>query len=494
MKGEVFMSKYYLRVEAVNLANSVYDTHDISTIRGGSFMLLNSVKQLEKKYEKIYEGASSGLYFLKGCNDSDMAEEIRQEVIDDLNTMTTSYATFVVDYYDFDQSDKDFQTGVKMLMAKNRWSQWQQQTAILPSRNKTNHECDLDGIRPGFAPVPPMASIKFISEFTEYRKRNGQSLRNSIYKEILPDLIEKLSFTDSLEDLANDPSKGNLDGKIAFIYVDGNKFGRIRDERCENEADLKNFDKAIQEGFRSEVLANIIKYASNDDDFKTDNNKNIRLETLLWGGDEVEWVVPAWKAWEVLDMFFAKQPVFKNSNSVITPLTHACGVVFCHHNAPILQIRKIAHMLVDHVKEGIAEIPREHDAGDFIQYLVLESFDMLPSSLKDFEANFYKQTSFNDLQIKGSEIKSLCEHMLILKSYFPHGKIYDIIDAIRTKKSDDEIEKLMEKALKKCSKPQKQLVESAISEIIDKKKNHWFVVADLWDYICERRADHVEAN
>ena len=132
------MSKYYLRVEAVNLANSVYDTHDISTIRGGSFMLLNSVKQLEKKYEKVYEGASSGLYFLKGCDDWKIAEKIRQNVIEELNTATKNHTTFVVDYYDFDQSNGDFQAGLKILMAKNRWSQWQQPTTILPSRNDSN--------------------------------------------------------------------------------------------------------------------------------------------------------------------------------------------------------------------------------------------------------------------------------------------------------------------------------------------------------------------
>ena len=32
---------YYLRIEAINLDYFVYDTHDISTIRGGSFMLLS---------------------------------------------------------------------------------------------------------------------------------------------------------------------------------------------------------------------------------------------------------------------------------------------------------------------------------------------------------------------------------------------------------------------------------------------------------------------
>jgi len=43
------MTEYYLRVEAVNLDYSVYDTYDVGTIRGGSFMLLNAFEGMEQK-------------------------------------------------------------------------------------------------------------------------------------------------------------------------------------------------------------------------------------------------------------------------------------------------------------------------------------------------------------------------------------------------------------------------------------------------------------
>jgi hypothetical protein len=61
------MTEYYLRLEGVNLANFVYDTQDLSTVRGGSLILLDGVKWLEahaktvsgvSKFQRISTGAS----------------------------------------------------------------------------------------------------------------------------------------------------------------------------------------------------------------------------------------------------------------------------------------------------------------------------------------------------------------------------------------------------------------------------------------------------
>ena len=55
--------EYYFRVEAVNLYNTIFDTNDISTTRGGSFLLLNAVERLKEldRLEPISIGASAGL-------------------------------------------------------------------------------------------------------------------------------------------------------------------------------------------------------------------------------------------------------------------------------------------------------------------------------------------------------------------------------------------------------------------------------------------------
>ena len=59
------MPKYYIHAEAFNLNHMVYDTNDISTIRGGSFILLDAVKRLPEAFpglKSIATAASKGLF------------------------------------------------------------------------------------------------------------------------------------------------------------------------------------------------------------------------------------------------------------------------------------------------------------------------------------------------------------------------------------------------------------------------------------------------
>lgn len=408
------MGDFYLRVEAVNLANTVYDTYDISTIRGGSFMLLEAIEVLENtrkcavsnQLEPISKGASTGLYRLISVTDNGKAKEVKEEVLKCLHDIAHD-STFVVDYCQFSDKD-DFQTNLKRLMCQNRWSQFQQQTLMLPAQvANTVTQCAQDGLRPGIHSDP---QGKKISTFTLLRQEKGRELRNTIYNKLVTELPPDLSFTNDLETLSFNLDKGTLNGKIAFIYLDGNKFGQIRDRYCTSPDLMKEFDKVVQKDLRSTALRKILEEAQVNQDFKT-NDGEIRMETLLWGGDEIEWVVPAWIARKVLEIFYGEHKTFtgqdSKGNSFAVPLTHSCGLVFCHHNAPILQIRRLAHDLADKVKERITEnlktknpddplsALQKHEQGDWIQYLVLESFDMLESNLDLFARHYYLNVARN---------------------------------------------------------------------------------------------------
>jgi len=121
------MGDYYLRVEAVNLDNFVYDTNDISTIRSGSFLLLDTVNKLESAHDlngllkKVSTGASAGLFRIIG-NDPD---NVKKRVKNYLNKKTKGHATFVVDTIEGNELNSKT---IQKLLAKNRWSQWQQLT------------------------------------------------------------------------------------------------------------------------------------------------------------------------------------------------------------------------------------------------------------------------------------------------------------------------------------------------------------------------------
>ena len=480
------MGDYYLRVEAVNLDNFVYDTNDISTIRGGSFLLLDTVNSLEIAddlrgfLEKISTGASAGLFRIIG-NDPD---DVKKRVKDYLNKQTKGHATFVVDTLAGD--NLDFKAVQEQLLAKNRWSQWQQLT-IPWGRGWKGSEapCFLDGIRPGLEDeVFPEKGIRQVSSSVKFRRDSRKQLRNDIYARILNDQGDfTYKFTNDLEMLSEDKNQGVLNKKIAFIYLDGNKFGRIRDAKCDKKTRLQEFDKSVQKDFREAVLRKLLSHMAGNDASLT-SDKEFRLETLLWGGDEIEWVVPAWKGWEVLRLFYEFEPPPAYNK---TPLTHAGGIVFCHHNAPILQIRKLAHRLANLAKSNLTSIPKSREDGDIFHYLILESFDMVEGSLDAFLKDYYKPVDYKELLLKGQEMQSFSKDMRIVRSDFPRGKVYEIIAALKEKKDVDDIK---ERGIQSCPASRQKELNKAIDNLLkgntnQNNINRWFVIADLWDFAKE---------
>ncbi len=540
------MTDWYLRAEAVNLGNTVYDTNDISTIRGGGFMLLQAVNEIAKSYKSAYLkkvsiGASAGLFKLEGQNGKDLneneAEVLRKAVESELLNITGNHATFVVDV--LYGKNKSFLEVHETLMAMNRRRQFQQLT--LPWGNtgkKTNGKweygnwegdekaCVLGGVWPGTKKEKFREKEDMVSPSVKFRRDKGRYDRQKIYEKILEDKVSE-KFTDDLEELSDKVPDGypkNLKGKIAFIYVDGNRFGRTPGKLDSHET-LSGFDKAVQDDFRKPLLAKIIDYMSKDPaskikieeekDGKKGKTEKIRLETLLWGGDEFEWVVPAWKGWQILQMFYEHdqcepppdpkddpRPFYsykKNGEEKKHPLTHAAGIVFCHHNSHILHIRRMAHALAEMAKDSLPEFEKmNHENSDIFRYLVLESQDMVQGELKAYLPRYYQPADQKSLVVKGAEMARITKAMKIIRAHFPRDKVFRIVEAMRHGRVA-EVEKIKDKGLKLCDQGARKEVEKAIADIIVEKNpvtnpaantggndrvnnDRWFLIADLWDY------------
>ncbi len=149
------MPKYYIHAEAFNLGNTVYDTHDISTIRGGSFMLLDAVKHLPKaipgRLEPIATAASKGVFAYEDPGDLDAQKTgMAQEVLCALNDVTGGHSTFLVAVEE--DIPNNFPLVLARLEANVHRQQWRMPTVIVPSFVATDQECYFDGWRPGVVP------------------------------------------------------------------------------------------------------------------------------------------------------------------------------------------------------------------------------------------------------------------------------------------------------------------------------------------------------
>lgn len=506
------MPKYYIHAEAFNLDNTVYDTHDISTIRGGSYMLLDAVEHLPEAFpdrlKAIATAASKGVFVYEDPGDlnAQRAGMVR-EVLRVLHNATGGHATFLAAVEE--DIPNNFPLVLSRLEAKVRRQQWRMPTVIVPPFDATDQECYLDGWRPGLVSytVDPDVLGAKISTSTHYRRQQGRELKHTLFKELFAEEGDEDDLcVKDLGKLAKDPSKGILNGKIAFIHADGNSFGSIRNEKCKTPDSRKEFDACVQE-CRKAFLKNLRETAYADPDFYVpleNGKKMLRLEVLLWGGDEYTLIVPAWKGLEVLERFyrFAAGLTFKGM-----PMTHRSTIIFCHYKAPILQIRQLADRLLGMSKENIAKqfeaafttdpalaslAPEDRSKqlklltnakyGNAARYLVLESFDMLRGSLGQFLERYYGKVDMSGMLLYGQGMSELRDNMQIICATVPKSHVVKMARAIS--RGDTTSKNELRRRLDESIPPDQQFAAlAAIDSITRGNDAGWYILADLWDYV-----------
>ncbi len=514
-------STLYVRIEGVNLANFVSDVHDLSTIRGGSFLLLEAVERVRIKFNlnAIATGASSGLFTAASEDDAGTLRD-RIEVYLGSEDKQLKHATFVVDVFRGDDSDAGFLAAREGLAAMNRWRQLQQPTVSVPSPAEVQEECALDHVRPGSEEIwlkdgdkvkryPASASVKARRDFgrdkkTSFYLNEMKALRESGPEDQQLDaLIERLSrpmpspmFTLDIEELSDDKSAKSLDGKIAILYFDGNRFGSIQ-RGCKEPADLRAFDTTVK-NYRRTALRRLLDSVLDSIDEQKNGwftkDDRIRLETLLWGGDELTWVVPAWKGWSVLQLFYgvSRDWEFKPVKGGVKPLTHAGGAVFCHRAAPIHRMTELAKKLADSCKKtfDVDKPPSDHASRDVFAYQVLESFDHIGTEFDEFRAKRVPPGGKpSELMVHAAGMAGIAASFDTVKRRFPRSKLHTIVSQLR----DGEVEKAEATIDKTAGELQPEALAALASlfaffapnVVADPLKNAptaWFHIAELWDY------------
>lgn len=369
------MKKYFLRVEGVNLFSVLEDTAQLSVVRGGSLLLRNAIRGITEKWqgkwkgklEPISTGASMGFFRICPDKPEDLCEQLATDLAQDPQFQ---HFTFVVD---IQPELEGFRKTQEAITARNRFRQLQQLSLALPTRSQDQSEpCEWDNLRPGDAVVEVKrdeGKLFNVSKSVKTRYDFGRQQKQAFYRnetlenDTVDPLIEQLEFTHELDEIATSTQFSNLENKLAVLYFDGNGFGNIQ-RKCKNADELQSFDKTVQ-GYRSTFLKKFLLEISNDPNFKIGDR--LQLETLLWGGDDITLVVPAWKGFWTLNYFYEQSKNWKYQGD---PLTHAGGLVVCHYKTPIVRTKKLAKDLADQVKDYLGKERR-----NLFEYEVLESID-----------------------------------------------------------------------------------------------------------------------
>lgn len=517
------MTTCYLRMEGVNLSNFVYDTQDLSAIRGGGLLLLKAVSFVEAELnilatsvDPVTTGASSGLFVLV-LKQGTSTEDIRRHIENKLNTDEKyKHATFVVDVVEAGD-DGDFPLKKEELIAKNRWRQMQSPSLAVPSAvARSPMPCRTDLVRPQSSDPKHNGIDGKVSVSTFQRRDHGvDSKLGEFYKSIpMHNSTEvKLSrraeetaawlqapqyhplFTNDLNELSNDGDYGNLNNKVAVIYADGNSFGKPQqgfDRNTQKEFDL------LLKAYRSSFMLELLAKMQNEPGWK--NNNKYRIETLLWGGDEFMLVVPAWKGWETLQLFYEISAAWKFTYmDKVIDLTHSAGLVFCKHNAPIHRIKNLAQDLAETCKDIEKDnFCEKHDEwtesfpasakGNYFAFQVLESFDNIHGDLSEYRQKICPPKIHNGaLIVDGIKMDNIQGKIQTIKNdeKFSRGRLHGIVKDLvagRGSYAAHNIQKLTE-----AISPHTQTVLDELGKLFTGNTSRWLQISELWDYICPKK-------
>ncbi len=369
----------YIRVEAQNLLSTVLDTDKLSVTRGGSLRWREAMVGLAQRVKDcaqiILQPISTGASIGEFTCDTDPSNAIERALRHDYPELTFAISA--------KKTRQECELGT-------RWQQFQQLT-VASERGSFGQICDFTKVRAAPIAVEAREKEKTIlqvgwnvharHEFGRAEKQSstrthGSSPLQRFYERETDQItigkhaINSLTFSNEFSEIAGGFPFAALNNKLAVFYTDGNKFSRFVVGKTDEE--LSTFDTAMTK-MREQLLATLLAWVVEQRDvFGPD--KPIPFEVLLWGGDEYTFVLPAWLGWEFTQRFFAatKYCAFLND-----PLTHAAGLVFCHHKTPIGRIRDLARELADGVKTA-APMQNAFD------YLVLESLDFPAQSIPDY--------------------------------------------------------------------------------------------------------------
>lgn len=388
------MPTFLIRLEAVNFETSCYDTNDISTIRGGSMMLSNAHELVrpqlpgELQHAPVSYGDSHALWEFT-VEDHDGAERVRVATLRALaEHKLLRHATFVCAVIlKHDGGAREIQQ-LRML---NHWSQLQQPTVTAPdlpeaaTRDDWKPYCELDRVRPSVATISKGKENYRVSASTKARREHGKTQKQEFHRSLIN---EEVALVNELDELTSHPdSNHRLTGKMAIVYIDGNKQSEMAAQR--GIADLGKFRAYVRDKhceFLTALLQDLAKTrpdAGKSSEWyfwdEQQEEHEVRLETLLWGGDDIILVVPAWQGWSVVRQFYqhASEWQFEEHE-----FTHATGVVFCSCKSPIRDVRQLAERLLILAKKDC----NQGNYQNRIAYEVLESFDAAHVDLECWRA------------------------------------------------------------------------------------------------------------
>jgi hypothetical protein len=411
-------------------------------------------------------------------------------------------------------SYESFRDAEQRALAEIRRKQMQQPNVVI-AETPGAEVCAWDGLRPASGSavvreVPVSDSVHERFKIGRSGKQDGPLFR-FFSRELkkIPDaddahkMVEKAKeVLNRLSDEAANQSEacfpldlqelcGAIDGarhstKLAVLYADGNKFGRIVGDGLASVQEYEQWDGTLQQS-RARFLASLLVWL----DRRRAPGEPLPLEIFLWGGDELMLAVPGDLALEAVFRFF---DFTKDLHWGRRSLTHSLGLVICNYKTPIHRIKTLAIGLADRVKKELGGDP-EAQKNAWL-YAVLESVDT-PSDLDTFFSKRFDKAApaVNPLCLPESDFEGTLLNVYDIDGKVPRSQLYriahqlskdpsakecrtaDLVDRFKTVTGEalDTLSEEMYKALPQLPLEKEQKPAALASRLL-----HWMELLDYW--------------
>jgi len=184
----------------------------------------------------------------------------------------------------------------------------------------------------------------FVREFCDWAKKHaGTEIPVNFPKEVGPG---KFRFPQDLETLAG------TDGKIAFLYADGNNVGDLL-QRAGSPASYRHLSEALDAAMKESLHAALWKTFARK--WLGCGDKPLPFEIIAAGGDDVLVIVRARYAWmltiRLLEHFSRHPRICDLQNELRCYLTLAAGLVIADVKYPVRFLFRLAEDMLKRAKE-----------------------------------------------------------------------------------------------------------------------------------------------
>ena len=485
-KGSGQMGGYVLRVEGVNLDATAFNTQDISTIRGSSLTLENALRVWyenppDPALKQVYCGGSQLVFHIPDA-DTSRAEELAQVMRDRLSEPTApadppapqGRMRWVVDIAPIDPADeKPTDRAIDRATTLNRRRQLRSPTMVMPESYALSGDRRHDAVCPIDPKLPvskgttvPVRADQFrlavkvpdedggktrripVSARSAALFTYGRNARSSLYRDDLEnDPMKGISYAQSFHDLVMEPPDGtplSLQNKVAVLYFDGTGFGQLR-------ADMgyEPFSKQVEKLFgtilphiRDDVFRKGMKGKDHPrysvfkwDPQVRDDQAHMRFETLLFGGEDLNIVVPSWLGWDIAQRVLGRTVQF-NEGTGGEAMYLRCGLLFCNVKTPVRGARQLAHDLCDGAKKRLGEDEKAH----CVNVHIVESVEVPDGGLDAQREALFGSDNHADFTFTLDEMKQATGNIADLKAGLPRSKLYGMLDRLTDRKERTEVE------------------------------------------------------